>query len=277
MTDQHIPAWQRIVIKQQQGKTEDNDFIDEDPLNVTTHLATGTLTKKEKKRIINGRSLETSKKITKKKADANRRRDKLTKEEREDKRAKTVLKDQLRYLIEFHLHKISDEIPKELHALPNVQSNYPKHMLDDRKKKDTVIEIWKFSKQKQNWLIKHFFTISEIPVEYDDILMNYFADLKSDFLRNSLTSKCWDKVKEWNDFAEKEEENIKHIVEADEKEDSTEEQKNESDGKKEQKSDAEKEELIVPPNKDIVSRCVKLLGIWKLDEKDGKLIELKNF
>ena len=47
----HVPAWKRFAIK---NKNEGKREIEDDPLNVTTHLATGSLTKKQKKSILNG-------------------------------------------------------------------------------------------------------------------------------------------------------------------------------------------------------------------------------
>lgn len=277
MPSQHVPAWQRIVIKQQQGKQEGNDFIDEDPLNVTTHLATGTLTKKEKKRIIRGDNANITSRVAKKKINSNKKREKLNREDRDDKRRKTVLKDQLRYLIDFYLYKVSDDLPEALCSLPNVQSNYPEEALNERKKNDTVIEIWKFSKQKQNWLIKHFFRTEEIPVEYDELLISYFADLKSEFLRSSLSERCWGNIKEWNDFAEQQELEIKNIVEGNTEEKADAQENSQEDEKDVEKTKEKNEETTIPPNKQAVARSVKLLEVWNLDKHSENSIELKNF
>lgn len=252
MSSQHIPAWQRIVIKKQQQNLEEGaDSVNEDPLNITTHLATGTLTKKEKQRIIRGDSTNNSKKVTKKKENSNRKREKLAKDEREDKIRNTVLKDQLRYLIDFYLTKVEDGLPSVLYELQNVKNNYPEEKLlrDDNK----VVEVWKFSKQKQNWLIKHFFKIEEIPVQYDDLLIAYFKDLKSEGVKNTVSTKCHEKIKEWNEYNENQELQMKKLVE-----EKTPDQQSSDDTKPEAPS--------IPPNKDIVSRCTKLLEQWQ-DEK----------
>ena len=69
MSENHVPAWKRIALKRQTISSGDeskekgqSNLIDDDPLNITTHLSTGNLTKKEKKRIINGESKSSTKK-----------------------------------------------------------------------------------------------------------------------------------------------------------------------------------------------------------------------
>lgn len=56
MSENHVPAWKRIALKRQTISSGDeskekgqSNLIDDDPLNITTHLSTGNLTKKEKK------------------------------------------------------------------------------------------------------------------------------------------------------------------------------------------------------------------------------------
>lgn len=267
MSSQHIPAWQRIVIKKQQQNSEDGaNSLNEDPLNITTHLASGTLTKKEKQRIIRGDDTNNnSKKVTKKNPSSNKKREKLARDEREDKIRNTVLKDQLRYLIDFYLTKVEDELPSTLYELQNVKTNYPEEKLqrDDNK----VVEVWKFSKQKQNWLIKHFFKIEEIPLQYDDLLIAYFKNLKSEGVKDTVTTKCHQKIKEWNEYIEMQELQIKQAIE--------------EKGHDQQSSDdtkpKEEQPSSIPPNKNIVSRCAKLLKEWQDESGDKNKIEIKNF
>lgn len=271
MSEPHIPAWQRIKIKQEQNQKETSDFADEDPLNITTHLATGSLTKREKQKLIRGDN--STSKIVKKRTKSNRKKEKLAKDVRDEIKRKTVLKDQLRYLIDFYLEKVSEKLPDEVYSMENVKTNYPEERLKKSKDKDLeVIDVWKFSKQKQNWLIKHFFNIQQLPRQYDELLMQYFKDLKGETLKQSISEKCHNKIEEWNSYVERELEKMKKIVEgSDQEEDSeaakdTEKQVSEDTKQKEQEPE-------VPPNKDIASRCLRLLQAW---EPEGDL-ELKSF
>ncbi|CCF59713.1 hypothetical protein KAFR_0H03030 [Kazachstania africana CBS 2517] len=220
MSEGHIPAWKRIAIKKTSAENNGDDFISEDPLNVTTHLSTGYLTKKEKKRIIQGDSAKvaTSKKVSKP-GKKEKKRDKLPKEERLLKK-NLVLKDQLRYLIDFYKKKISAELPEEIIALENVKANIVDGTAtasNEPKDENAVVELWKFSKQKQNWLIKHFFNIEEIPSEYNEMLVSYFKDLQGRS-RTDLLEKCLAQLKAWNAYAEEQEQKIKSIVEDSDKE-----------------------------------------------------------
>lgn len=276
MSGEHIPAWKRIAIKQKaQGDGE--DIISNDPLNVTTHLATGSLTKKEKKRIINGDTgLKKSTGKVSKASKKEKKREKLPKDARESKKNK-VLKDQLRYLIEFYRFKIEQELPEEVKNLENVKVNID--FQEAPKDENGVVDIWKFSKQKQNWLIKHFFTVEEIPVAYDSLLISYFGDLQGR-AKDELLEKCQAKAKEWNEYVTAEEEKIKAIVEAPEasekKEDEeSEDKETESDKKKAEELKKEEEQKPVPI-KEVAQRCHKLLKKWLPEDKIEEF-ELKNF
>lgn len=265
MSSQHVPAWQRIVIKQNQKDDEVNDFAEEDPLNITTHLASGSLTKKEKQKLIKGEN--TSNKVAKKKVKSNdRKKEKLAKDLREEVKRKTVLKDQLRYLIDFYLEKVSEKLPSSVSDLENVKANYPEEKLKKNGDEELgVVDVWKFSKQKQNWLIKHFFNIRELPLEYDELVMQYFKDLKGEALKQSIAEKCRAKIEEWNKYVEQELAKMKDIVEGNDEGAASESQENaemqENDAGKEKS-----EETQIIPNKDVASRCLQLLKIWASDD-----------
>ncbi|SJM87238.1 uncharacterized protein ZBIST_3427 [Zygosaccharomyces bailii] len=285
---EHIPAWKRINIKRQQQDSTNNH--DDDPLNITTHLATGSLTKKQKQKIIRGDDREEmvhkgkkpkTETITKKK-------EKLPREERDAKR-QNVLKDQLRYLIDFYLSKANPQgmLPQQLYSLTNVRSNYPEKFGTDVNHKDEeqdttqVVDVWKFSKQKQNWLIKHFFNIEQLPVEYDDLLLSYFKELKSPSIKDRVAAACMQNVKQWNEYIEKQEEKMKSIVE--EEPDEHEKHQQEKDGKQEDKTEnleqkqqekkADEESELIPPDKRVVSRSQQLLKLWQIEPS----IELRSF
>lgn len=281
MENGHIPAWKRIAIKKQSTENagSSDDFSTEDPLNVTTHLSTGTLSKKEKKRIIN-KDLDvgrTKNKISKNKKD--KKKQKLPREERMQKK-QLVLKDQLRYLLDFYKNKVSKDIPENVMKLESVKVNYAE---DEPVETDEnmVVEVWKFAKSKQNWLIKHFFSIDEIPIEYDDILVVYLKDLKGK-VKEELKEKCMAQLKAWNNYMIAEQEKIKAMVENDAPkadEDKEEEDDSQKEKKKEEKEEEKKDE-VVPPRKDIVHRSQKLLLKWaELEDSDIKKddLELINF
>lgn len=281
MENGHIPAWKRIAIKKQSTENagSSDDFSTEDPLNVTTHLSTGTLSKKEKKRIIN-KDLDvgrTKNKVSKNKKD--KKKQKLPREERMQKK-QLVLKDQLRYLLDFYKNKVSKDIPENVMKLESVKVNYAE---DEPVETDEnmVVEVWKFAKSKQNWLIKHFFSIDEIPIEYDDILVVYLKDLKGK-VKEELKEKCMAQLKAWNNYMIAEQEKIKAMVENDAPkadEDKEEEDDSKKEEKKEEKEEEKKDE-VVPPRKDIVHRSQKLLLKWaELEDSDIKKddLELINF
>lgn len=280
MENTHIPAWKRIAIKKENNQQND-DFSTEDPLNVTTHLSTGSLTKKEKKRIIN-KDLDIGK--TKNKVSKNKKDKKKLKLSREDRLQKrnTVLKDQLRYLIDFSKSKPPYKIPQEVLDLESVKTNYVMDTDDSVKDENKVVEVWKFAKSKQNWIIKHFFSEEEIPLAYNDILIEYLYDLKGR-AKMDLKQKCEEQIKAWENYLAAEEEKIKAMVEGDSedkkettKEDGNEEKdsltketsdhKEQSETEKDTKKEEEKE--VVPPNKRIVERCEKLLSRWATSEDD---------
>lgn len=281
MSEEHIPAWKRILSNKQDTSSSFNP-VTEDPLNITTHLATGSLTRKEKKQIINksNSTLNAKKNKVHKGAKKDRKKEKLPKADRELRKSK-VLKDQLRYLIEFYRFKKEKKLPEILYTLESVKINYPEDLDKEVDETKDVVDIWKFSKQKQNWLIKNFLNLDEIPSHYDDLLISYFQDIQGRS-RSELLDKARGILEEWNKYAIEQEEKIKAIVEGDDKETKTEEgdDKDESGDDSEVKPTSEqsdKPEELVMPNKDRVSRSYKLVKAMADGDETLSSIELKNF
>lgn len=206
MSEDHVPAWKKInIIKQAQVAANGGVNVgDEDPLNVTTHLATGSLTKKQKKSIISKSAGDSNaNKVAKPKKEKHRNKVKTDSKEKKSK----ILKDQLRYLIDFYLYKINDQLPAGLKELDYVVSNLPNMPADDC----GVKEVWKFSKQKQNWLLKHFFSLDEIPAEFNQLLYDYF-ELMNGNSKTELTKQCQKRLTQWNDYVEEQESNMQQII-----------------------------------------------------------------
>ncbi|CAL9734944.1 hypothetical protein MOSE0_G03290 [Monosporozyma servazzii] len=281
MSEEHIPAWKRILSKKQDTSSSFNPVV-EDPLNITTHLATGSLTRKEKKQIINKSNSTVNAKKNKvhKETKKDRKKEKLPKADRELRKNK-VLKDQLRYLIEFYRFKKEKNLPEILYTLESVKLNYPKDLDKEIDETKDVVDIWKFSKQKQNWLIKNFLNLDEIPSHYDDLLISYFQDIQGRS-RSELLDKARALLEEWNKYAIEQEEKIKAIVEGD----ANETKKEEVDDKDESEEDSEvkapteqsdKPEELLMPNKDKVSRSYKLVKAMANGDETLSSIELKNF
>lgn len=298
---EHVPAWKRITIKknQQRQSTNGNDE-DDDPLNITTHLATGSLTKKQKQKIIRGEDREDTDLPSDKKAKTDKKKkEKLPREERDAKK-QGILKDQLRYLIDFYLTKINPEkLPESLSSFPNVRNNYPEKFNSNNPTNDTedqdskVIEVWKFSKQKQNWLIKHFFSIDQIPPEYDQLLLSYFKELKSPAIKEGIITSCRENMDKWNQYIDKNDEKMRKIVEGEDDtdkndiEDKDQEKKeseetsdnkdlgdvNQKKKEQEQKEQEQQEEELTPPDKRVLNRSQQLLKLWAVEP----LVELKRF
>ena len=208
-----------------------------------------------------------------------KKKEKLSKDEKNSKKNK-ILKDQLRYLIEFFRTKSESKFPTGILELESVKENYGDSLIKDEPSESGVVEVWKFSKQKQNWLIKHFFNLDEIPSVYNDLLLLYFRDLQGKS-KEELISKCKGKLQQWNDYVEDQETKIKALIaedKASEPINGEEKEEGEKDGNAEQgkqKEVQDEQEEVQMPNKELVQRSLKLLEIWKND--DSEQIELKNF
>lgn len=205
----HIPAWKNIRIKQQ----ENFGGIEENAINVSIHLASGCLKKSKRRQIANKQCIMQSE--NQGKVQKCRKRVKLVKSERQQ-RSVIVLKDQLRYLIDFYLEKGPDagnnnnNLSKDLMALESV-SNY----VSTREKSNLegVSTVWKFSKQKQNWVLKHMWDIKAIPVEYNSLLQLYLFRIGGS-ARDTLVKRCHDIVCKWNKHVQAQEEAARGIAES---------------------------------------------------------------
>ncbi|AET37578.1 RNA-binding ribosome assembly factor RBP95 Ecym_1344 [Eremothecium cymbalariae DBVPG len=196
----HIPAWKKIEIKQQQNQDGDagGSYDEEDALNVSTHLATGSLTRRDRAQIVQKRP--SSSKVSKP-----CKRQKLSKPERLERSHNRVLRDQLRYLIDFYLEKTAEDgdssaaaagggLPSGLRQLESVQQH-----LSERQHAGEITSTWKFSKQKQNWLMKHLWDTNAIPNEYNPLVKSYVRGIEGR-AKITLTDQCTDMLKKWDDW-----------------------------------------------------------------------------
>ncbi|AMD20013.1 HCL138Cp [Eremothecium sinecaudum] len=177
MTDAHIPAWKKIAIKHT-SSTKLGEGDDEDVLNVTTHLAGNLLSKsKAGHTVSNKKNLKYKSGETKVQKPS--KRVKLPRSERE-LRSASILRDQLRYLVDFYLDKIAGNSPADV-SLPQKVAQLTSVAEYVAAKSSTsssgVVSAWKFSKQKQNWLLKNLFNMEAIPQEYDVLLIEYVRSL----------------------------------------------------------------------------------------------------
>ena len=194
--------------------------LDNDPLALTTHISTENITTKQ------------IKKIEKQKRKLTEQKDNSTK--KPPKRVK--------------LPKAERPPPPEPDQLV-----YLKQFANDR-------ENWKFSKQKQNWIIKN---IRTIPASYDSALNLYLDGLQgSSRLRLIETFKAV--CSRWNELAEIAEKNIEAQLAG--KTDETEEAKQEETKQKPQKKANAKDE---DPDYDYAVKCKKLIKL--LTEEDVEL------
>ncbi|QEU58701.1 hypothetical protein KDRO_A07230 [Kluyveromyces lactis] len=272
---EHVPAWKRFQIK----KSEEGNQIDDelDSLIVSTHLSNGSLSKKEKRRIIRGGNADsksTGNKVAKKSKD--RKREKLAKEDRLKKK-ETVLKDQLRYLIDFYTLKLELELPEAVKELPSVKENVSIVSLSEESaEKNVVRAVWKFSKQKQNWLIKHFFITDEIPSAFNPLLVRYFQDLQGGS-KAQLQESCLDVIDKQNKYLEQQKEEMTKIVLGEATEASKDQEKQSGDDESKdkdvktemsKKSDESEENTankineILPPSQELLERVRSMLDTW---------------
>lgn len=252
----HIPAWKRINIKDVDTEYK-NENLDDDPLNITTHLATGSLTRREKKRIIKGENTSTlhiNKKIKPIKRIKQNKTERLSKKQ-------DILKDQLRYLLEFYNEKIGT-LPDEIQVLPSVKKHFNNIENTSSQGISDVVTVWTFSKQKQNWIIKHLFNIAEIPRQYNQVLLVYFKDLRGRG-KELLISQCMEKIQEWNEYCLEQKKKIRDLVNGTTTPVGTSESTTDAPKKLDScKSGAKKSLDLIPPSKDIIIRCKTLLDSW---------------
>lgn len=209
--------------------------LEEDPLALTTHLENANLSVKDIKKI-------------------NKQKRKLQESNNLDskKEPKRVKK------------------PKSERAPPpeKDQLTYLKQYENDR-------EHWKFSKQKQNWILKN---VREIPKHYESALKAYLDGLQGG-CRTRIVDDLKAVVKRWNELAEIAEARIEKELER--KLDNSED-KEETKEKKEKQEKREKKELVVvEPDYDYAKRCgiliklltdeiVELRGIDMTEEEEEK-------
>jgi len=231
------PAWKRLGLKIKKS-------LEDDPLAIApVHLA-GITTKpnddsdkseiESKKRKLDESEDDESirkVKVTKKSKKAPKRK-KLPK----NKRPAPPEKDQLAYLRTFYKDK----------------------------------EHWKFSKQKQNWLLRN---IRQIPDEYDDYLKAYLSTMKGGS-RDRLIQEMKKVVEKWNVQIEIA---VKELEKESEEVNKNEEEKKENDNEKEKKDDAEAEKKKKESNVDVkyAARAAALYSILAGEELELKGVEDK--
>ncbi|ODV84819.1 hypothetical protein CANARDRAFT_28960 [[Candida] arabinofermentans NRRL YB-2248] len=133
-----IPAWKKAGLKIKQITETD------DPLSLTTHIESSKLTNKQNKQVKRKQQQIEDATISKIKDKKPPKRQKLPKSERKKlklQQENVIEKDQFQYLKIYTLDKTN----------------------------------WKFSKQKQNWILKN---IKDIPVAYIEYLNNYVLGLQ---------------------------------------------------------------------------------------------------
>lgn len=145
------------------------------------------------------------------------------------------------------------KLPKAERAPPpeKDQLAYLRQYADEREK-------WKFSKQKQNWILKN---IEEVPQSYEKSLVVYVEGMQGG-ARERLVINLKKVVEEWNKVAQEIEDKVNAELYGKKSEEKEEEEK-----EKEKKEEEKKEES--GPLRDYAVRCNKLLKA--LDEE----VELK--
>lgn len=184
--------------------------LEEDPLATTTHLDGEVVTNKMAKKLNKKRQLEELASEAKQKKPP--KKAKLPKAERKP----PPVKDQLTYLREY---------------------------ASDR-------ENWKFSKQKQNWLLKN---IDSIPQEYEKDLISYVEGIQGG-ARTRLEEDLRAVIVKWNKIAEELESKVNAELYGDLNE------KDETEKKAEEKAEGNADKETEPiVTKEYAVRCKKLL------------------
>lgn len=192
--------------------------VEDDDLKTTSHLGDEVVTNKIAKKLTKKRLKESDDKSKNQKKPP--KRQKLPKSERKP----PPEKDQLAYLKQFSEDKDS----------------------------------WKFSKQKQNWLLKN---IEHIPSEYELALKQYIDSIQGG-ARSRLESQLQEVVDKWNEVAKKLEEKIEaelYGTKSGDDEDNKDETKD--DNADENPSSKETEDNDQGPSRDYAVRCKLLLDV----------------
>lgn len=127
---------------------------------------------------------------------------------------------------------------------------------------------WKFSKQKQNWILKN---IKNIPKDYEAALQSYLEGLQGGS-RKRVVDDLMEVIKKWNKAAEEAEARVEREIQrqlsGETTKDDDDEDEEKSEDKKAKRQTSESEETV--PDYDYAKRCGVLLKI--LNDED---IELK--
>ncbi|OBA19735.1 hypothetical protein METBIDRAFT_58436 [Metschnikowia bicuspidata var. bicuspidata NRRL YB-4993] len=116
-------------------------------------------------------------------------------------------------------------------------------------------ENWKFSKQKQNWLLKN---IESVPDSYENDLIAYFEEIQGG-ARTRVETDLRAVIDKWNDYSKRLEEKINAELYGGKAENA------ESKSEEGAKENVSKTETEAAPSKEYALRCKKLLSAM-LDE-----------
>lgn len=255
------PAWKRLGLK-----LKAKAVIDNDPLAIVTNRENGE--SKGKDADTDAKKKEKKDKKEKKK----RKRDVDLDEEKKEKKPAKRVKLPKSERIQQRKEKI------EKHELEKDQLQYLRLFVEDRPN-------WKFSKQKQNWIIKN---IRDIPEDYKDMLFKYLDGIQGGS-RDRIMGDMKRVVETWNKMVDDAEEQIKKDLEKDGEDEKKDEDENKEENdekdkkeKKEKKKKSQPEAVKEsPPDYDyaVLAREIhSLLGGEKLvlksvdeeEEKEGK-------
>lgn len=125
------------------------------------------------------------------------------------------------------------------------QLNYLRQYTEDRAN-------WKFSKQKQNWIIKNLENIED---KYEGALLAYLEGMQGGS-RDRVIESCQNTISRWNDLVEKIE--AKLDQESDQLNNEESNDKADTDGQDKDKASTETQESV---NRDHVKRCITILKV----------------
>lgn len=134
---------------------------------------------------------------------------------------------------------------------------------------------WKFSKQKQNWILKN---IKNIPKDYESALQAYLEGLQGGS-RKRVVDDLMEVIKKWNKAAEEAEARVEREIQrqlngeaASDEDDKNEEGEDTEGNKKAKRTASEPEEAV--PDYDYAKRCGVLVKILNDQDVDLKGIEI---
>ncbi|CCE82909.1 Piso0_002670 [Millerozyma farinosa CBS 7064] len=125
------------------------------------------------------------------------------------------------------------------------QLNYLRQYTEDRAN-------WKFSKQKQNWIVKNLENIED---KYEGDLLAYLEGMQGGS-RDRVIESCQNTISRWNDLVEKIEAKLDQESDPSNNEES--DDKADSDGSDTAKASTEPQETV---NRDFVKRCITILKV----------------